>query len=157
VSKETKSPFESMICVLSKNEYFELFGLIAKNSNLRNERLTRDIIISKLCLTEEEFKSGALALMSHCLICINKGRYEITQMGKEVFDALTIVEESITIRTKLKAVDLIKSSGYTSVEEFDKILNTLVKNREVREILRQGVPNQYIRMRSARNSRHGMY
>jgi hypothetical protein len=147
------TPFESIICVLSKREHFELLRFIANKMDIGREKLTSATIISKLSVTKTEFKLRSLALMSNALIRLVNDQYELTQLGKEVFDTLNMIEEAIAIRMKLKAVDLISRSECTTTAEFDKILSTLVKNTEVRKILKQRSPNQYVRIGSKINRR----
>lgn len=147
------TPFESIIYVLSKKEHFELLRLIGNNMIIGHGKLTSATIINKLSLTKTEFKSRSLALMSNALIRLINDQYELTRLGKEVFDTLTMIEEAIAIRMKLKAVDLINRSRCTTIEEFGKILCALVKNTEVREILKQRSSNQYVRIGSKSNRR----
>jgi hypothetical protein len=144
------TPLESVFHVLSKKEHLELFSLIARSSE-KYESFTFDRIIAHLSLTKKQFESRVLTLMSYALVKVINDRYVLTTMGKEVFEALQLMELAVAIRTKLRAVDLINQSDCTTPEEYNKILTLIIKNTEVRKIVEDFDPHQYVRIRFKRN------
>jgi predicted transcriptional regulator len=141
--------FESMLCVLSKEGHFNFLNLVA---DVEKDSIDSDTITKKLRVTKKEFKSYVLALMSHALIHMHNDQYEVTQLGKEVYDALRIIHEAIKIDWKLKAVDLINESENISPEEIDKMINILVENKQVRKTIKIS-PSQCVRIKFARPHR----
>ena len=125
--------FESMLCVLSKEVHFDFLNLVA---HVENDGIDSDTITKKLGVTKKEFKSYVLALMSHALIHRHSDQYEVTQLGKEVYNALRIIHEAIRIDWKLKAVDMINESENISPNEIDKMINILVENKQIRKTIK---------------------
>lgn len=142
--------FKSVLFVLSKEEHFDLLSLIA---NEWKDELNSDTIIRKLRVTRKEFKSYILALMSHALVHAHNDQYQVTQLGKQVYDTLRILQEAITIDWKLKAVDLINQSENTTAQEFDQLINMLVENKQIRKLVKEISPSQYVRIKFMRQHR----
>ena len=138
-----------MLCILSKEGHFDFLKLVA---HLENVGIHSDAITKKLGVTKKEFKSYVLALMSHALIHRHNDQYEVTQLGKEVYDALRIIHDAIRIDWKLKAVDLMNESEIISPNEIDKMINILVENKQIRKTIKIGA-SQCVRIKFKRPHR----
>jgi predicted transcriptional regulator len=71
------------------------------------------------------------------LIKRKNGKYFLTSLGKVVYQAQTMIENTLKDYWKLKAIDSLDSSTSMELpqEERNKILNTLIDNQQVKQIL----------------------
>jgi hypothetical protein len=67
--------------------------------------------------------------------------YFLTALGKVVYDALKIVEESLNDYWKLRAVDSLETcyDRKLSNEEVSKIIDSLIENQKIKDIIRKGL------------------
>jgi hypothetical protein len=49
---------------------------------------------------------------------------------------IRLVEDTTKIYSKLKAIDMISTSGQNTKEEIMKLINTLIDNERVREVVK---------------------
>ncbi|HET7147518.1 MAG TPA: hypothetical protein VFI73_03380 [Candidatus Nitrosopolaris sp.] len=62
------------------------------------------------------------------------GKYFVTSFGKVVYKAQELIGMAAQYSSKLKAIDSIESPNFPATE-LSKIIDTLITNREIKEIL----------------------
>jgi hypothetical protein len=108
------------------------------------EEANTKILISELKITRKQYYSRLSNLMKAGLVqkkC-GDGKYtcfSLSEMGRLVYNSLSIIECAFDNRLKLEIIDLIDEGNSDearfSKEEFAKLVDTLIDNSEVREIL----------------------
>ena len=106
-----------------------LFNIIANHSS--------DFRISKANLTCKQYYSRISNLIKSDLISRKNRRYFLTSFGKIVYDAQKRIEVAAEDHWKLKAIDSVERSDNHGLpaEEFNKIIDTLIKNHQIKNIL----------------------
>jgi hypothetical protein len=74
------------------------------------------------------------AMMATGLIKRQSGIYYLTPFGKVIYCCIMIVKSALKNYYSLKAVEYIEGSGFSG-EDFSKLVNTLIDNRQVKEFL----------------------
>ena len=87
-------------------------------------------------MTSKQYYSRMSALLKAGLVKRKSGRYNLTAFGKVVYDAQATIENAINNYWKLKAVDsIIEISEEAPKEEFNKIVDILIDNQQIRDSL----------------------
>jgi predicted transcriptional regulator len=96
-----------------------------------------DFLISKVNLACKQYYSRMSNLIKSDLVSRKNKRYFLTSFGKIVYDAQKTIEMAAKDRWKLKAIDSIIRADNCGLpaEEFNKIINTLIKNQQIKDIL----------------------
>src|SRR5919197_3862300 len=94
-----------------------------------------NIVRSKTKLTRKQYYSRMSALLKAGLVKRKSGRYNLTAFGKVVYDAQATIENAINNYWKLKAVDSIEISDELPKEEFNKIVDILIDNHQIKDRL----------------------
>jgi len=95
-----------------------------------------NIVRSKTKLTSKQHYSRMSALLKAGLVKRKSGRYNLTAFGKVVYDAQATIENAINNYWKLKAVDsIIEISDELPKEEFNKIVDILIDNQQIKDRL----------------------
>ena len=68
------------------------------------------------------------------LILRKNGMYFLTSFGKVVYEAQELIGKAVQHLSKLKAIDSIESAEFPA-SELSKVIDTLIENREIKEIL----------------------
>ena len=94
------------------------------------------ISITKLGLTRKQFYSTIKKLIDVGLVERINGKYQITSLGKIVFNAQAKVETAIKYYWELKAIDSIIST-YRELpsKECQRIIDKILDNDEIKEML----------------------
>jgi hypothetical protein len=121
----------AIINAISDVQSLDLFKAIAHTS------ADSDILTKKARLTRKQYYSRMSRMTKVGLIQRKHGRYFLTSLGKVTYQAQTMIENALTDYWKLKAIDSLDSSTSTglSQEEYDKILNTLIDDHQIKQIL----------------------
>jgi predicted transcriptional regulator len=90
--------------------------------------------ISRLNLTRKQYYSRMSDLTNAGLILRKNGRYFLTSYGKVVYEAQELIGKAMQHLSKLKAIDSIESAEFPA-SELSKVINTLITNKELKEIL----------------------
>jgi len=108
------------------------------------EEANTKILISELKITRKQYYSRLSKLMKAGLVQKKRGDgkyfcYSVTEMGRLVYNTLSIIESAFDNRLKLEIIDSISEANIDesrfSKEEFAKLVDTLIDNSELREIL----------------------
>jgi len=104
---------------------FQLISDVDSNGEIR---------IKKLGLSRKQYYSRMTAMMATGLIKRQSGIYYLTPFGKVIYCCIMIVKSALKNYYNLKAVEYIEGSGFSN-EDFSKLVDTLIDNRQVKEFL----------------------
>jgi DNA-binding HxlR family transcriptional regulator len=95
-----------------------------------------NMVRSKTKLSSKQYYSRMSALLKAGIVKRKSGRYNLTTFGKVVYDAQATIENAINNYWKLKAVDsIIEISEEAPKEEFNKIVDILIDNHQIKDSL----------------------
>ena len=114
---------------LSDNVSLELFTTIA------HESINSVLLRSKIKITRKQYYSRLSKMMKAGLIKRSSGKLVLTAFGKIVNEVQTTVQNASKNQWKLRAIDSIELSDELPKEERKKLLESLIDNRQLREIL----------------------
>ena len=114
---------------LSDNVSLELFTTIA------HESINSVLLRSKIKITRKQYYSRLSKMMKAGLIKRSGGKLVLTAFGKIVNEVQTTVQNASKNQWKLRAIDSIELSDELPKEERKKLLESLIDNRQIREIL----------------------
>ena len=119
----------NILNAISDDKSLVIFNTIAIDSN--------DFLISKVNLTRKQYYSRISNLTKSDLISRKNKSYILTSFGKIVYDAQKRIEVAAEDHWKLKAIDSIERFDNRGLpaEEFNKIIDTLIKNHQIKDIL----------------------
>lgn len=95
-----------------------------------------DNIMEELKLSKKQFYTTMAHLSNVGITKRNNRAYHLTTFGVLILNSTRLVEDSIRIYSKLKAIDAIGNAKEISNEEIMKLIYTLVDNERVRQILK---------------------
>ena len=95
----------------------------------------KSLSFAGLQLTRKQFYSRLHALIIYGLVSKAKGKYRLTSFGKVVFDWHLVLMHTIEEYWKLKALDVLDSSGIPDSER-NKIMDVLVNNEKIRQVIK---------------------
>ena len=114
---------------LSDNVSLELFTTIA------HESINSVLLRNKIKVTRKQYYSRLSKMMKAGLIKRSSGKLVLTAFGKIVNEVQTTVQNASKNQWKLRAIDSIELSDELPKEERKKLLESLIDNRQLREIL----------------------
>ena len=114
---------------LSDNVSLELFTTIA------HESINSVVLRNKIKITRKQYYSRLSKMMKAGLIKRSSGKLVLTAFGKIVNEVQTTVQNASKNQWKLRAIDSIELSDELPKEERKKLLESLIDNRQIREIL----------------------
>ena len=114
---------------LSDNVSLELFTTIA------HESINSVLLRNKIKITRKQYYSRLSKMMKAGLIKRSSGKLVLTAFGKIVNEVQTTVQNASKNQWKLRAIDSIELSDELPKEERKKLLESLIDNRQIREIL----------------------
>ena len=131
-NERTKKDYASVANILnaiSDDKSLVIFNTIAINSN--------DFLISKVNLTRKQYYSRISNLTKSDLISRKNKSYILTSFGKIVYDVQKRIEMAAEDHWKLKAIDSIERFDNRGLpaEEFNKIIDTLIENQQIKDTL----------------------
>lgn len=107
ISEPACSVCLATLSIFSKQEHIDLIKIIANQENEIRYDMTPQFVMNRLHLSTRELNSGIEKLMtSRCVDMIN-GRYTLTRLGNEIYNALCGIENAIDVRTELESIDRI--------------------------------------------------
>lgn len=124
---------DTTLNIFCKQEQVDLIKLIANERNETSDDVIPLFLMKRLHLTRRELNSGIEKLMTMGCVDMIDGRYALTRLGKEIYDALSTIEDALKIRTDLDRLDRMEfSNGLISKViqkiSFSKILRELVNH-----------------------------
>jgi hypothetical protein len=121
-----------ILSAISNDKSLVLFNTVALEAG------NSDILRTRLELTRKQYYSRISELIDAGLIIRKNGKYLHTSFGKVVYEAQMIIGRGIQNYWKLKAIDSIESppnSPRLPAEEYNRIIDTLIECKDVKEIL----------------------
>jgi predicted transcriptional regulator len=129
VGKEKMQVVAQVFESLSDNVSLELFTTIA------HESINSVILRNRIKITRKQYYSRLSKMMKAGLIKRSSGKLVLTAFGKIVNEVQTTVQNASKNQWKLRAIDSIELSDELPKEERKKLLESLIDNRQIREIL----------------------
>jgi DNA-binding Lrp family transcriptional regulator len=114
---------------LSDNVSLGLFTTIA------HESINSVALRNKVKITRKQYYSRLSKMVKAGLIKRNNGKLVITAFGKIVNKVKETVEDASSNQWKLRAIDSIEYSDELPGEERRQLLESLIDNKQLREIL----------------------
>ena len=114
---------------ISNNKALALFNIIASG------RIGSSMLRNKTKLTRKQYYSRMSRMTKAGLVKRKNGKHSLTAFGKVVYEAQTTIENAINNYWKLKAVDSIEISDELPKEEFNKIVDILIDNHQIKDRL----------------------
>jgi predicted transcriptional regulator len=129
VGKEKMQVVAQVFESLSDNVSLELFTTIA------HESINSVLLRNKIKITRKQYYSRLSKMMKAGLIKRSSGKLVLTAFGKIVNEVQTTVQNASKNQWKLRAIDSIELSDELPKEERKKLLESLIDNRQIRDIL----------------------
>lgn len=101
---------DTTLNIFCKQEQIDLIKLIANERNGTRDDVTPLFLRNRLHLTRRELNSGIEKLLTMGCVDMIDGRYALTRLGKEIYDALSTIEDALKIRTDLDRLDRMEFS-----------------------------------------------
>jgi hypothetical protein len=114
---------------LSDNLSVGLFRTIAQDS------ISSAILRSRVKSTRKQYYSRLSKMMKAGLVKRNNGKLVLTAFGKIVYRVQETVENASSNQWKLRAIDSIELSDELPAEERRQLIESLIDNKQLREIL----------------------
>jgi hypothetical protein len=114
---------------LSDNVSLGLFTTIA------HESINSVVLRNKVKITRKQYYSRLSKMMKAGLIKRSNGKLVVTAFGKIVYKVQETVENASSNQWKLRAIDSIELSDELPGEERRQLLESLIDNKQLREIL----------------------
>lgn len=114
---------------LSDNISVGLFTMIA------HERISSITLRNNVKITRKQYYSRLSKLINAGLIKRSNGRLILTAFGKLVYQVQKTIEDASANQWKLRAIDSIELSDDLPTEERRKLLESLIDNKQIRDIL----------------------
>lgn len=135
------SSISDILRVLSDENGFVIFKSIANEAENRGP-----MIRTKLKLSRKQYYTRMASLISTGLIAKNNGVYFLTAFGRVVLYSQYLTEIAVKNYWKLGALDSVLNSTKDHEipeEERQKIIESLVDNKEIKELLLAATYNEY--------------
>ena len=116
---------------ISDDKSLSIFRLIGEVNPNNGEIIS----LKKLGLSCKQYYSRISSMMATDLIKRQSGRYYLTPFGKVIYCCIMIAKNALNNYYKLKGVETIEVHNNLSNEEFRKLVDALIDNREVKEFL----------------------
>ena len=127
--KQEGIPLADILKAIADDKSLVLFN------NIANAGGNTDILIRRLDLTRKQYYARISALLKTGLISRKSRQYNLTSLGKIVYDAQLMIGRAANTFWKLKAIDSLETEHKLPAEERNKIINTLIDNQDIIKIL----------------------
>jgi hypothetical protein len=114
---------------LSDNISVGLFTTIA------HEGVNNIVLRNKVKITRKQYYSRLSKMMNAGLIKRSNGRLILTAFGRIVYQVQETIEDASINQWKLRAIDSFELTDDLPIEERRKLLESLIDNKQIREIL----------------------
>jgi len=124
-----KQPLNTL---LKQNSYI-LLNAIQKDTGLKS-----NIIISKMQLSRKQYYDAIQALQRSGLVRRTAGRYYLTLFGTVIHKIISQIEEAVSLRWKIEAVEIIRNNGNVA-HEVNEAMELLIPNNNFKDTMTQGI------------------
>jgi hypothetical protein len=104
-------------------------------TSIAHESINSVALRNKVKITRKQYYSRLSKMIKAGLIKRNNGKLVITAFGKIVYKVQETVENASSNQWKLRAIDSIELSDELPGEERRQLLESLIDNKQLREIL----------------------
>jgi predicted transcriptional regulator len=122
----------TILRTISDDKSMDLFRTIASGS------IDSESLKGKTKLTRKQYYSRLSRMTKAGLVRKKSGKYTLTAFGKVVYDSQATVDSALSNFWKLKAIDSLEMSNELPKEEQQKLIDTLLDNKELKGILVKG-------------------
>jgi DNA-binding HxlR family transcriptional regulator len=117
---------------ISSESAFNIIKALSSSSN----KYDSFALMEELRLSKKQFYVTISHLSNQGIIKRSNGEYRLTSFGKLILNSLDLVEDTIRIYSKTKAIDAIQASRKSTRHEILELVNILIDNERVREIIK---------------------
>jgi predicted transcriptional regulator len=117
---------------ISSEFAFNIIKALSSSSN----KCDSFALMEELRLSKKQFYITISHLSNQGIIKRSNGEYRLTSFGKLILNSLDLVEDTIRIYSKTKAIDAIQASPKSTRHEILELVNILIDNERVREIIK---------------------
>jgi predicted transcriptional regulator len=128
-SRDFMISIPQILHAISDKQSFELFKVIS----LSDQGTDTDSLNTRLKLTRKQYYSRLSDLTNTGLVKRRKGKYSLTSFGEVVSSTEKVLEAALDSYWKLKAIDSLQ--GWQQEEEWNRIVDTLIDNYQLKEII----------------------
>lgn len=122
----------TILRTISDDKSMDLFRTIASGS------IDSESLKGKTKLTRKQYYSRLSRMTKAGLVRKKSGKYTLTAFGKVIYDSQATVDSALSNFWKLKAIDSLEMSNELPKEEQQKLIDTLLDNKELKGILVKG-------------------
>ena len=115
--------------VICDDKSLKLFNAVSTKGGNSEELLVQ------IKLTRREYYSRMSRLMKTGMVKRKNGVLFLTAFGKVVYEAQKTIIKAVEYDWKLKAIDSVNLSDGISANERERLVDTLIEDKEVKEIL----------------------
>lgn len=130
---------EKILYALSDNKSKYLFNSIAITSDVEEQSINGQTLMSPLNLTANQYYKRIRCLCNLGLISKKKSKFTLTLFGRIVYEAQKKIDVAVQNRWKLAALDTIEKSlplEGMPIEERDRLITAILGDREeIKQIL----------------------
>ena len=119
----------SVLSAISDDHALELLKLVATVGG------SSEVLRSKMNITRKQYYSRLYKLTSCGVVKRTDNVYTLTMVGKALYDAQATIENALGSYWKIKAIDSIGIADGITVEEQNKLVETLLGNQEIKKVL----------------------
>jgi predicted transcriptional regulator len=119
----------SVLNAISDDHALELLKLVATVGG------SSEVLRSKMNITRKQYYSRLYKLTSCGAVKRTDNVYTLTMVGKALYDAQATIESALGSYWKIKAIDSIGIVDGITVEEQNKLVETLIGNQEIKKVL----------------------
>lgn len=119
----------TVLDAISDDASLELFKLIALTNG------TSDVLRSKMNITRKQYYSRLFKMVQCGLVKRKDNKYLLTALGRVMYDAQATIENALSNYWKIHAIDSLKVAESIPLEEQKRLIETLIKDQEIKNIL----------------------
>jgi hypothetical protein len=94
-----------------------------------------DILITRLGVTRKQFYFRMSALINAGLMSRKNRQYELTSLGRIVYDVHLMIGKALNKFWELKALDSLETEHKLPIGERNRIISTLIDNEDIIKVL----------------------
>ncbi len=120
-----------LLDAISDEASLELFRLVAITNG------SSDLLRSKMQITRKQYYSRLYRLVQCGLVKRKNDDYFLTALGMVLYEAQATIESALSSYWRIKAVDSLELAEGIPREEQKRVIETLIKDQEIKNILTQ--------------------
>lgn len=124
----------SILQVLSRKSYFEIFDVIAIKGNVKGRTL-----LTMEGISEKKYYTTTEKLIKHGLVARKHKVFSLTSLGRVVYHNMSKIDAAIQEYSTLQAIDTIKGPKEQRDRVRKILINDTIKNNDIKRILLRDV------------------